>query len=114
MRAKSEKLDENSDAMLCKSLWSDRRRHITKTFLTFFRLRCDWTMPLRQCSHIGRPRGIKKFAADKLRCATPVSLSLLSTVEAVATLVLKPDVARRTAIALMMSLDESSIFVNLF
>ena len=37
---------------------------------------------LRQCSHVGRPRGIKKFAVDKLRSATPVRLSLLSTVEA--------------------------------
>ena len=44
---------------------------------------------LSQCSHVGRPRGIKKFAVDKLRSATPVRLSLLSTVEAMATLVWK-------------------------
>ena len=44
---------------------------------------------LCQCSHVGRPRGIKKFAVDKLRSATPVRVSLLSTVEAVATLVIK-------------------------
>ena len=34
-RAKSKKLDE--DAMLCNTLWSDRRRLITKTFLAFSR-----------------------------------------------------------------------------
>ena len=33
--AKSKKLDE--DAMLCNTWWSDRRRLITKTFLTFSR-----------------------------------------------------------------------------
>ena len=42
---------------------------------------------LSQCSHVGRPRGIKKFAVNKLRSATPVRLTLLSTVEGVATLV---------------------------
>ena len=35
IRAKSKKLDE--DAMLCNTLWSDRCRLITKTFLTFLR-----------------------------------------------------------------------------
>ena len=44
---------------------------------------------LRQCSHVGRLRGIKKFAVDKLRSATSVRLSLLSTVETVDTLVIK-------------------------
>ena len=34
-RAKSKKLDE--DAMLCNTLWSDRRRLITKTFPAFLR-----------------------------------------------------------------------------
>ena len=33
IQAKSKRLDE--DAMLCNSLWSDRRRLITKTFLAF-------------------------------------------------------------------------------
>ena len=33
--------------------------------------------------------GIKKFAVDKLRSATPVRVSLLLTVEVVATLVIK-------------------------
>ena len=36
----------------------------------------------------GDPGGIKKFAVDKLRYVTPVRLSLLSTVERVATLVI--------------------------
>ena len=44
---------------------------------------------LNQSSHVGKPRGIKKFEVDKLRSATPVRVSLLSTVEAVATLVMK-------------------------
>ena len=44
---------------------------------------------LSQCSHGWRPRGLKKFAVDKLRSATPVRVSLLSTVEAMATLVIK-------------------------
>ena len=73
---------------------------------------------LGQCSHFGRPRGIKKFAVDTLSSATSVRLSLLSTVEAVATLVSKrlflklfsrnrmnklpPEVTRRTAITLMV------------
>ena len=37
--------------------------------------------------HVGRLSGISKFAVDKLRSATPLKLSLLSTIEAVATLV---------------------------
>ena len=32
--AKSKKLNE--DAMVCNTLWSDRRRLLTKTFLTFW------------------------------------------------------------------------------
>ena len=44
---------------------------------------------LRQCSHVGRTREIKKFAGDKLRSATPVRVSLLSSVEVVATFVIK-------------------------
>ena len=44
---------------------------------------------LRQCSRVGRPRGIKKFAVDKLRSVTPIMVSMLSTVEVVATLVIK-------------------------
>ena len=44
----------------------------------------DWMTRLRQCSHVGSPREIKKFVV-----ATPVRPSLLSTVEAVATLVIK-------------------------
>ena len=35
IQAKSKKLDE--DAMLCNTLWSDRRRLITKRFLAFSR-----------------------------------------------------------------------------
>ena len=42
IRAKSRKLDE--DAMLCNTLWSDRCRLITKTFLAF--------------SHTSKGRGI--------------------------------------------------------
>ena len=73
---------------------------------------------LGQCSHVGRPRGIKKFAVDRLRSAISVRLSLLSTVEAVANLVSKrfsrklfscnrmnklpPEVAHRTANTLMV------------
>ena len=34
---------------------------------------------LRQCSRVGRLRGINKFAVDKLRSATLVRLTLLST-----------------------------------
>ena len=44
---------------------------------------------LSQCSHVGRPREIKKFALHNLRSVTQVRVSLLSTVEAVATLVIK-------------------------
>ena len=44
---------------------------------------------LTQCIHVGRPREITKFAVDKLRSATPIRISLSSTVEAVATLVIK-------------------------
>ena len=44
---------------------------------------------LRQCSHVGRPTGIKKYAVAKLRSVTPVRVSLLSMIEAVATLVIK-------------------------
>ena len=44
---------------------------------------------LTPCSHVGRLRGIKEFAVDKRRSATPIRPSLLSTVEAVATLVIK-------------------------
>ena len=44
---------------------------------------------LTQCSHVGRLTGIKEFAVYKRRSATPVRPSLLSTVEAVATLVIK-------------------------
>ena len=40
---------------------------------------------LSKCSHVGRPMGMKKSAVDKLWSATPVRLSLLSTVKAVAT-----------------------------
>ena len=78
---------------------------------------------LSQWIHVGRPREITKFAVDKLRSATPIRLSLSSTVEAVATLVIKYlfrklfscnrvkklplEVAPRTTIALMVGLNES-------
>ena len=83
---------------------------------------------LRQCSNVGRPRGIKKFAVNTLRSATQVRLNRFviygrsrgsfvdkaAPSKAVLLQCSPPGVARRTAIALMLGWDESSIFVNWF
>ena len=66
---------------------------------------------LSQCSHVGRPREIKKFAVDKLRSVTPVIngrsgghhySDKAPPSKAVLLQYLPPDVARRTAITLMV------------